>query len=150
MQQDYDATYVADLYFKEGVKLHGFPRFIVSNRYTKYLSHFSMTLRKNLGTKLKYSNTCHPQMDGQTEFFKRTLGVLLKTLVKFNIKLSDQLLAHAQFAYNKAPSKTTGMSPFNVIYGVEPLSPLDLTLWPMEIKPNVEASKRFQDIQELH
>jgi len=49
-----------------------------------------------------------------------------------------------------SPSKTTGMSPFKVVYGVEPLSPLDLTPQPMDIKSNVDASKRVQEIQELH
>jgi len=34
------------------------------------------------------------------------------------------------------------ISPFKIIYGVEPLSSLDLTPRAMEIKPNVEASKR--------
>ena len=105
---------------------------------------------KKLGTKLKYSTTGHPQTDGQTEVTNRTLGVLLRTLIKSNLKSWDQLLAHAEFAYNKTPSKTTRMSPFKVVYGIGPLSLLDLTPPPMDSKPNMEATKRVQEIQELH
>jgi len=63
--------------------------------------------------------------------------MILRTLVKSNLKFWDQLPAYAEFAYNKAPSKTIGMFPFKVVYGVEPVSPFDVTLWPMEVKLNV-------------
>ena len=145
-----DATFIAELYFKEVMRLHGIPRSIVSDRDAKFLSHFWVTLWKKLGTKLKYSTTCHPQTDGQTEVTNRTLGTLLRVLLKSNSKAWDLILPHAEFAYNMAPSKTTGLSPFKIVYGVEPLNPLDLVPRPMEGKPSVEASKRAEEIQRLH
>ena len=42
------------------------------------------------------------------------------------------------------------MSPFKVVYGVDPLSPLDLVARGMNEKPNVEASKRVEEIQKVH
>jgi len=120
-----DATHIAELYFKEAMRLHGIPRSIVLDHDTKFLSYFWVTLWKKMGTKLKYSTTCHPQTDG-LEVTNRTMGTLLRILVKSNVKAWDFLLSHAEFAYNKSPTNATGFSPLKVVYGVDPLSPLDL------------------------
>ena len=108
-----DASNVADLYFKDVDRLHGIPFSIVSDRDSKFLSHFWITLWRKLGTKLKHCTTCHPQM----EVVNRSLGTLLRVLVKKNLKAWDLLPAHAEFAYNRSPNCTTKESPFKIVYG---------------------------------
>jgi hypothetical protein len=60
---------------------------IVSNRDTKFLSHFWRTLWAKLGTKLFFSTTCHPQTDSQTKIVNRTLSTMLRVVLKKNIKM---------------------------------------------------------------
>ena len=60
------------------------------------------------------------------------------------------LLTCAEFAYNKAPSKTIGMSPFTVSYRVDSTSPLNLMPKATNEKLSLEASKRVKEIPKLH
>ena len=59
-----DATHVANLFFKEVVRLNGFPKSIVSNRDTRFVAHFWRMLWKKIGTKLSFNSAYHPQTDG--------------------------------------------------------------------------------------
>ena len=102
-----DACHIGNLFFKEVVRLHGLPRSIVSDRDSKFLSHFWRTLWGKLGTKLLFSTTCHPQTNGQTKVVNRTLGQLLRCFISGNPKAWDDLLPHVKFAYNRVVNSTT-------------------------------------------
>ena len=127
-----DASHVADLFFREVVRLHGMPRTIVSDRDVKFMSYFWKTLWAKLGTKLLFSTTCHPQTDGQTEVVNHTLSALLRTMIKKNLKEWEDFLPHVEFAYNRAVHSTTSMCPFEVVYGFKPLALTDLLPLPLQ------------------
>jgi hypothetical protein len=116
-----DVVHIADLFFKEIVRLHGMPSSIVSDRDAKFLGHFWRTLWNKLGTKLLFSITCHPQTDGQMEVVNHTLGTMLRVVLKKNLKMWEECLPHVQFAYNWATHSTTKVSPFQVVYGFTPM-----------------------------
>ena len=62
-------------------KHHGFPKTIISNRDPKMTSLFWQGLFDNVGTKLNFSSTYHPQMNGQSEIVNSTILDLLKCYV---------------------------------------------------------------------
>ncbi|GJW28421.1 RNA-directed DNA polymerase [Tanacetum coccineum] len=126
-------------YFKRMFVTNGIPRTMVSDRDVKFLSHFWITLWRKMGTKLKFSTSSHPQTDGQTEVTNRTLGSLLRALITTNLKQWEDLLPQAEFAYNRAPNKTTGLSPFMIVYGLNPKTPLDLA-----VLDNLSSKSGFQ------
>ncbi|KAL6140474.1 hypothetical protein ACLB2K_058776 [Fragaria x ananassa] len=145
-----DASHIADLYFKEVVKLHGIPKTITSDRDSKFVGHFWRTLWRKLGTKLQFSSSHHPQTDGQTEVVNRSLRNLLRSLVGKNLRQWNMILAQFEFAYNRSPSQTTGTSPFFVVYGRNPISPLDLVLVPTTIQFSGDAADQAKYIKQLH
>ncbi|KAE8697779.1 putative Quercetin 3-O-methyltransferase 1 [Hibiscus syriacus] len=121
-----DADRIAHLYFKEIVHLHGVPRSITSDRDTKFISHFWKSLWGKLGMQLNFSSAYHPQTDDQTEVVNRSLGNLLRCLAGTKPKQWDLALPQAEFAYNRSKNRTTGLSPFEIVYGQNPSGVLDL------------------------
>ncbi|GJY75423.1 RNA-directed DNA polymerase [Tanacetum coccineum] len=149
-QRKKDSIMVARLYFAEIVRLHGVPRSITSDRDVKFVGHFWRTLWKRLGAKLHFSSSHHPQTDGQTEVTNRSLGSLLRCLVGDKPKQWDVVLPQAEFAYNRSNHSSTGRSPFFVVYGRNPFTPLDLAPMVGDGSVSAEGDERARQIQELH
>ena len=59
-----DETQIANMFFKEVVRIHGLPRSIVSDRDTKVVGYSWRTLWKKLGTYFSFIFSYYPQIDG--------------------------------------------------------------------------------------
>lgn len=78
----HNASYIAQLFFKEVVRIRWLPLSIVSDRDVKFMGHFWKTMWTRLGTNLSFGSAYHPQIDGQTEVISQVLGNLLRCLIK--------------------------------------------------------------------
>ncbi|KAL4320161.1 hypothetical protein GQ457_18G009710 [Hibiscus cannabinus] len=145
-----NAVNVANLFFRDVVRLHGIPRSNVSDRDVKFLSHFWKTLWSKLGTKLMFSTTCHAQTDVQIEVVNRVLSTSLRAVIKKNIKTWEDCLPHVEFAYNNAVHSATNMSPFEVVYGYNPTTPLDMLPLPFEQVMNRDGQSKAEFVKKLH
>ena len=87
-----DAVQVANLLFKEIIRLHRVLETITLNRNSKFLSHFWLTLWCKFNIVLNFSSTCHPQTNGQTKVVNRTLGNLIRCLSGDKPKQWDLIL----------------------------------------------------------
>ncbi|GJZ00007.1 putative reverse transcriptase domain-containing protein [Tanacetum coccineum] len=68
-------------YLKEVVSRHGVPVSIISDRDSKFTSHFWKSLNKALGTQLDMITAYHPETDGQSERTIQTLEDMLRACV---------------------------------------------------------------------
>jgi hypothetical protein len=145
-----NATHIANLFFKEIVRLHGLPRSIVSDRDTKFIGHFWRTLCKNMGTNLMFSPAYHPQIDGQTEVVNRSLGDLLRSLVTEHHSSWDNVLPQEKFAYNDSVNRRIGKSPFEIIYGKQPRGVSELRDSEQIITKSASVEEFAEAMEELH
>lgn len=60
----HDACHISQFFFKEVIRIHGFPMSIISDRDSNFMSHFSKTLWQKPGTNLSFGSAYHPQIDG--------------------------------------------------------------------------------------
>jgi len=66
------------------------------------------------------------------------------------LKECDLKLPHAKFAHNRTPARAIGCSPFEALYGINPLTPIDLIPLAAECKVSYEAEQGAKEIKRLH
>src|SRR3954468_7722320 len=116
--------YLARLYVREIVRLHGVPLSITSNRDPRFTSGFWKSLQRAMGTELHFNTAYHPQTDGQSERTIQLLEDMLRSCVlDFEGSWEDHLHL-VEFAYNNSYQASIGMAPFEALYHRPCRSPL--------------------------
>ncbi|GJQ96450.1 putative reverse transcriptase domain-containing protein [Tanacetum coccineum] len=111
-------------YLKEVVSRHGVPVSIISDRDSKFTSHFWKSLNEALGTQLDMSTAYHPQTDGQSERTIQTLEDMLRAYVMDFGKGWDRHLPLIEFSYNNSYHTSIKSTPFEALYGRKCRSPI--------------------------
>ena len=119
---DYNIQYktgakVATLFLDLVCKHHGFPKSIVSDHDPIFISSFWRELFRLSGTRLRMSTAYHPQSDGQTEVMNIVLEQYLRSFVHSQPSSWFRYLALAEWSYNTSLHSSSGLTPFEVIYG---------------------------------
>jgi alpha-ketoglutarate-dependent taurine dioxygenase len=127
----------------------GCQEYSFGSRY-KFIGNFWRTLWKKLGTNLSFSSAYHPQTDGQTEVVNRSLGDLLRSLVTEHHSQWDNILPQAEFAYNDSVNRSTGQSPFQVVYGMQPRGISELRDSEQTATRSASAEEFAEAMKELH
>ena len=144
------APHLAEMFYKEIIRLHGIPKSIVSDRDPRFTSNFWKCLWKLLGTKLAMSTAYHPQTDGQTERMNRTLEDMLRAYVNYEQDDWDHYLTAAEIAINNSQQASTRFSPYYLNYGRHPTLPLLLDKSKMRTDQvyNPKAGETYQKMHE--
>ena len=80
-------------------------------------------------------------MDGQTEVVNWSLGNLLRCFLRDKPREWENVFPMVEFAYNSSTNRTTQHSPFEIVYGMQPSSVLDLSSLPLPKKEHPKATE---------
>jgi len=94
------AERAARLFLHQVWKLHGLPKYVVSDRGPQFVTHFTRELYQLLGIKLASSTAWHLQTDGQTERVNQELDQYLQLFVNEWQDNWYDLLPMAEFQHN--------------------------------------------------
>jgi hypothetical protein len=116
----YTASKVAQLFLANVLKLHGMPTTIVSDRDRVFTSSFWQELFRLQGVSLAFSSAYHPQSDGQTEALNKCIETYLRCYSASTPKNWSSWLPLAEWWYNTNHHSSTGLTPFEAVYGYPP------------------------------
>jgi hypothetical protein len=101
---------------------HGFPKRIVSDRDAAFLGGSLQSLVESMGIQYEANPSESQWMSGSVERFHGTIGTILSHYVQERDEDWDDYLPYALFAYRTAYQAKIMTSPFQLLYGREPLS----------------------------
>jgi len=139
--KDLDAPGFAKLFMATVVRQHGWPSKVVSDRDSKFTGNFWKEVAKSLLMDQAMSTAFHPETDGQTERMNRVIEETLRNYVNPYHDDWDQYLYMAEFAINNSKQESTKQTPFYLVYGHHPHTPVTLTT--RQFTDRVPAAQRF-------
>ncbi|GKE23798.1 putative reverse transcriptase domain-containing protein [Tanacetum coccineum] len=103
-------------YLKEVVLRHGVSVSIISDKDSRFTSHFWQSLQKGLGTRMDMSTAYHPQTNSQSKRTMQTLEDMLCACVIDFGKGWDMHLPLVEFSYNNSYYTSIKATPFEALY----------------------------------
>ena len=107
---------------------HGVPEVLITDNGGEFTALEWERYLKQLGIDHHRTTPVHPQSNGRTERFNRTLKEMLQKLVNNASEKWESQLNTALLAYRTSVSTTTGYTPFYLLYGRRSRMPLTKTL----------------------
>ncbi|KAI2644254.1 Transposon Tf2-9 polyprotein [Labeo rohita] len=114
------AKTTAELILEHVVRLHGFPKNIVSDRGPQFTAKFWQAFCRLVGTTSSLSSGFHSQTNGQTERANQQLERFLRCFASEHQRSWASYLVWAELSNNLHTSTSTSLSPFEVCYGFQP------------------------------
>ena len=123
----------AEFVLRDIIAHHGHPIVIITDPGTAFTSGYFAAAMERHGIKHHVISAAYPQANGQSERVNRAIVMALKAFVNENLRNWDVLLPEAVIAINTAVQSSTGLSPFEAVYGRTDRLPHESCFpWPKE------------------
>ena len=126
--KDQRASTVAQILVSRVFSRFGPPTVLHSDQGRNFESILMHEIYNLMGIKKTRTTAYHPQCDGLVERQNRTLQSILSAFVSEHSTDWDEWLDQAVFAYNTSVHESTGLSPYELIFGRPARMPIEVEL----------------------
>jgi hypothetical protein len=124
---------------------YGLPREVITDGRSQFTAHRITTTLDNYHIKHIITSPYHTQENGQVESTNKVLEAILTKTISINRQNWASKLPNALWAYCTTWRNTTGYSPYHLVYGKEPIFPIEF-----EIKTLRMAQEIRLDLTKAH
>jgi len=134
----------------------GCPQKLVTDNVAALRAKELVEMCDSMGIKLVHSTSYYPQGNGLAKSSNKSLIRIIKILLEDNKRNWDSKLKYALWADRVTIKKSIGNSPFKLVYGIEAIFPIQLTLPVAKFlqeeqdEKEEDMAKRITDLAEVH
>ncbi len=129
---------------------HSPPRAIITDRGSNLTSALFAALYKALNVKHMKIKAYHPQTNGQTERFNKTVTEMIRKYIENGFEKWENILGSVAFAYNNSTHSSTAETPYFLNHGRDPVMPIDQFLLPLLSTIVTPSDYKSQIMGRLH
>ena len=143
---DQKTSRIVEIFVQEIIPMCGVPECLLSDRGTNLLPYLMKDVCSLLGIKKLNTTAYHPQCNGLTERFNRTLKMMLRKQVDVHGKQWDQYLHEVLRAYRNTPHEATSEKPSFLLFGYDCGYPIEAAFLPAEQAQVIELTSYRQEL----
>ena len=129
---------------------HGPPKTVVTDRGPNFTSELFSSLCKALNVKHLRTTAYHPQTNGLTERFNRTMVEMIRKYLEKGFSRWEDALGPVAFAYRNSVHSSTNETPYFLNHGRDPVLPIDQFLQVPNRTSTVPSDYKSQLLQRIH
>jgi len=129
---------------------YGLPREVITDGGPQFIGHkFTATL-KNYNIMHKITTSYHPEANGEGEITNKVVkAILTKTVASHKCDWATQL-PEALWEYRMTWRNTTGYSPYQLVFGKEPIFPIEFEIQTLRIAQEIGLDLNEAHINRVH
>ena len=97
----------------------GIPKNVVMDNATYFKAELTDELTKKLGTKVRFSTPYFPQGNAVVERWNGVIKGMIHHAIHNGVKEWHKMIPFSLSAYREVPNETTGVAPYEMIYGYQ-------------------------------
>ena len=122
------AQAVADVFVNYIICRHGTPKILLTDQGSNFKAQLFANICGILKIKRQFTSAYHPATDGLVERFNKTFAQMMSHYINEYHSDWDNFIPKIVFAYNTSVQESTMETPFFLLYGRDPIYPIDVLL----------------------